>query len=481
MMRNFGRKLFVSAMSAATIFSLLGTPTYSAGNYFRVPPSIQLGYQYKGKGFAITWVAEEAPSSSLTVEYKSAEEKTWKRTNKFSTQSVNGHPKLKIISTELGDLPAGSTIDYRVSNAGKVLFESAVKSPPETGKPVDFGVLGDIGQGTDGESDVAGLWRVKHPPLVLIMGDIVYPVGSMSNYLRNFYPFLNEDVSSIKGTPVLRSTLTVGVVGNHDVADAGGIDARDLTLSADGLAYYLLWHQPLNGPVSEADKNAPVPRGSQERIDEFLKCAGPTYPKMGMFSFDYGDCHFLALDANLYVDWTDAKLRAWVENDLKTSNAPWKVVCFHHPGFNSDWAHREHQQMRHLCDIFERTGVDICFAGHSHSYQRSYPLRFKEVAAPAGDREAKAGFVFGKFEIDKSYDGDKITKPKGIIYVVTGAGGAHLSSPELDVEPGQWLPFTKKFIAKQHSMTFCHAEGKKLTVNQVACDGSVVDSFSISK
>lgn len=481
MMSNFVRKIFLGALSASLISGFQCSSSFSAANYFRVFPSVQLGYQYKGKGFAITWIAEESPAPGLSLEYKVAADKQWKSSKKFSTQSVNGHPKLKIITTELSDLPAGSSIDYRVVNDGKVLFEAAAKSPPEAGKPVDFGVLGDIGQGTEGESDVAGLWRVKHPPLVLIMGDIVYPVGSMSNYLRNFYPFLNEEVSSIKGTPVLRSTLTVGVLGNHDVAEAGGIDGRDMTLSADALAYYLLWHQPLNGLITDAQKNAPIPRGDQEHINEFLKYAGQTYPKMGMFSFDYGDCHFLALDSNSYMDWTDAKLRAWVENDLKTSKAQWKIVCFHHPGFNSDWAHREDQRMRHLADIFERTGVDICFAGHSHSYQRSYPLRFKEVAAPPDDREAKAGFVFGKFDIDKTYNGESNSKANGVIYVVTGAGGAHLSSPQLDVEPGQWLPFTKTFIAKQHSMTFCHAEGKKLTVQQVACDGSVVDHFALTK
>ena len=48
---------------------------------------------------------------------------------------------------------------------------------------------------------------------------------------------------------------------------------------------------------------------------------------MTNFSFDYGNAHYLVLDANAYMDWTDEKLRAWLEEDLKTaSQATWRIA-----------------------------------------------------------------------------------------------------------------------------------------------------------
>ena len=181
------------------------------------------------------------------------------------------------------------------------------------------------------------------------------------------------------------------------------------------------------------------------------------------------------------MDWTDEKLRQWVDADLKGSKARWKIVVFHQPGFNSDFAHREEQRMRHLCDIFEQDGVDICFAGHSHSYQRSCPLHFKEIPAPASDHDGKAGFVNGTFKYDRSFDGVKNCKPDGIVYVVTGAGGAKLSAGNLESEQGQWLPFTKVFSSTHHSFTLCHVDSRRFAVEQIGEDGSLLDQYAIVK
>lgn len=472
------RLLYLHTLLLSVLLNLAGIVSADAKDYFAVSPYVQLGYKYHGNNYTVVWLSEEANTKNLVFEYLIGTK--WTAVEKIYKQGVHGHPQLSLFSAEMSKLPFSSSIKYRIRRDNKEIFQAEVKSPPAPGKPVDFAVLGDIGQGTEGESAIAQLWKRKSPPLLMIMGDIVYPIGTVNYYRQNFYPYLNSDGARAKGASVLRSTLTVGVPGNHDLAEGGMLDARNLDVCPDSLAYFVLWKQPLNGPLSE-EGGYTRPVGSNERVLNFTKAAGEAYPRMSNFSFDYGDCHFLALDGNSYMDWMEPKLRAWVEKDLQESKKPWKIVTFHQPGFNSDFAHREEQRMRHLADIFERTGVNICFSGHSHSYQRSFPLHFKEVKSTSTDREAQIGYVYGSFKLDKAYDGSENTKPDGIIYVVSGAGGAMLSPAEIELHTREWLPFTKKFISSQHSITFCHAEGNRLSIQQQACDGTIIDSFSITK
>ena len=47
------------------------------------------------------------------------------------------------------------------------------------------------------------------------------------------------------------------------------------------------------------------------------------------YSFDWGDVHFVALDANLLNLNTPIDELVWLENDLATTRALWKVAFFH--------------------------------------------------------------------------------------------------------------------------------------------------------
>lgn len=450
--------------------------------YFSCNPYVQLGYHYNKDSLAVSWISETEKLDGIVFEYKPQEKDTWQRAEKIIVQSLNGHPELHLFTVEMKNLPQDTVISYQISRNAEVIFKAAVPSVPSSNEGFDFAVLGDVGHGSEGESKIAAVWKTKHPPMALITGDIVYPIGSIKHYLHNFFPYLNAEGGKAKGSAVLQSTVTVPIAGNHDLTVGGGADARDLELASDSMAYFVLWKAPLNGPLDANSAFIAKPRGSKEQIADFMQAAGEAYPRMTNYSFDYGNSHFLILDGNDYMDWTDPQLRKWVEDDLKNSKARWKFVAFHQPGFNSDWAHREEQRMRHLSDIFERCGVDVCFSGHSHSYQRSYPVRFKETDAPGIDLEAKAGYVWGSFKIDKSFDGNKNTKPNGVVYIVSGGGGAKLTTAtELENEPGQWQPFTSKFICHAHSMTFCHADANSFKLDQVADDGSLVDHFEISK
>ena len=224
--------------------------------------------------------------------------------------------------------------------------------------------------------------------MVLLTGNLVSDQGRISEYRQNFFPVYNADQADpAVGAPLTRSTLFVGVPGSQDVARG------DFDKTPDGMAYYYYWSQPLNGPVeSPAPGKTLTLAGSPSAAQKaFLDAAQASYPRMANFSFDYGNAHWMILDSNSYVDWTNPDLRAWVTNDLANAQtATWRFVAFHHPGFSSGREGLGGQQMRLLSDIFEQNHVDVVFSGHVNSYQRAYPLTFaarkKNAQGDAGRR-----------------------------------------------------------------------------------------------
>ncbi len=127
-------------------------------------------------------------------------------------------------------------------------------------------------------------------------------------------------------------------------------------------------------------------------------------------------------------------------------------------------------------DVFAKGKVDIVFAGHVHNYQRSYPLRFKATSAPAPN-----GDVSGTWQLDKTFDGKDKTRPEGVIYIVTGAGGARVYNPEQEVDRPTWQEFTKTFFSRHNSFTLFQAQAAKLTLRQIADDGKELDRILITR
>jgi len=138
--------------------------------------------------------------------------------------------------------------------------------------------------------------------------------------------------------------------------------------------------------------------------------------------------------------------------------------------------------MRLVSEILEHRGVDIVFAGHVHNYQRTHPLRF--LAKPAPDRTFKAGSSYaidGDFEIDTAFDGVTDTTPDGVLYIVTGAGGAGAYDPDQTDNVPTWQPFTTKLVSDVYSFTVVDVEGLKLTLRQISETGDELDRIVVTK
>lgn len=469
-------------MSSLRFWCLLGISwlAFADDIQFVVKPYIQLGDKPRPsskESASILW-HDSDQDTKWRVRARSQGEQKWIEA-KISHRRVEvvGVEPHRVYTASIGGLKPGAEFDYEVLQGEAVAFGAKSRARRARGEPHRFVVFGDCAQGTPGQKEIAYQTYLAKPDYVLITGDIVYSRGLISEYREKYFPVYNAETASPQtGAPLIRSTLFIGAPGNHDIA------VGDLDKFPDGLAYFFNWAQPLNGPISTPGAPYTPPlQGAEDSLKKYLKTAGNNYPRMANFSFDYGDVHWTVLDSNDYTDWTNADLKAWVENDLKSARkAAWRFVAFHHPGFNSSKAHFNEQKMRVLSEVFEKGKVSIVFTGHVHNYQRAYPLKFKVTRQPDGRPYKPNRNVDGVWTLDKNFDGEKNTQPDGVIYLVTGGGGARLYNPEQQRAPETWQEFTVKFVSEVHSLTVVDVNPSNVQVRQLAADGTEIDRFIVT-
>jgi acid phosphatase type 7 len=492
------RKLILAA-SSLLAGALLLSYTPPEPNPFLEKPYLQLGDAptlSASESLVLLWHSANVPAQ-WKVEVRTSKDKSWRAAGQPWSQTVSapeGEPTVAgkdgakkdspappaiephlVYRARLTDLVPGEEFQYRVLKAGKPVFDAAAHARKSASQPFRFVLFGDCGQGTPAENAVAyQAYRAK-PDFIFIPGDIVYGSGRIAEYRTKFFPtYSTDEPSAVNGAPLLRSVPFIAAPGNHDTA------LNNYRRYPDALAYFLYWDQPLNGPVAPPDavKAVHVLTGSTSAQPTFLEGAKPRYPRMANFSFDYGNSHWTVLDANTYMDWNNPFLREWLAKDLAgAQSATWRIVAFHQPGFNSSKEHFTEQQMRPISPILEANHVDLVFCGHVHNYQRSFPLTFTPDGSPAGPK----GEVAGDWKLDKTFGDGAKAKPNGVIYIISGAGGAELYNPEQQGKPESWQAFTDKFISQVHSMSVVDVEGKTLRLKQVSDTGEVVDSFRIAK
>ncbi len=457
---------------------------FTAPEIFIAKPYIQLGQGLMKDSLVshdVLFLARN-DKHEWELEYETESSKGWIKGSAFSKTILEERQieAVTLFTSTLSDLPAGKTFRYRIFRDGIETFSSSAKAQVRENQPFKFVVAGDLGAGSHGQKRIAQRIHAEGPDLWVMPGDLVYNMGLLSDYLARFFPIYNADESNdTLGAPIMRSTLCVPVLGNHDIAQSIFLSPTNLNRMPDALGYFLVWSAPLNGPLTRFQGTNICPlAGHAAKLSAFSHSAGHRFPQMANYSFDFGNTHWIVLDGNYYMDWSNPELRKWVADDLaKSSSAKWKFATFHQPAFSTDIYHLKEQRMRLIVDTLEKGGVDIVFAGHAHNYQRTYPLHFR----PSNGKLNADGTVDGTITLDKTYDSTNKTRPSGIIHIVTGAGGARLYNPTDSGEITRMGDFLLKTISDCHSYTVCKVDGGNLTVSQISDAGKVIDKFALQK
>jgi len=212
----------------------------------------------------------------------------------------------------------------------------------KTSGPITFAALGDSGDASSAQRQIAAVMASFNPDLVIHHGDVIYggfTDATVDTRVFNIY-------TQMKNTPFFFSA------GNHDLNCCGGPPDNGLTNFQN--AFYL-----------------------------------PTNSVFGhelFYSFDHGDAHFVALFNpwfTSYVFTNGTPQYHWLTNDLANSSKNWKFLFFHNPIAHSG-AHAgadrdgndvlDQTQLMHLLEpIAEQYGVQLIFAGHDHNFEKFAP------------------------------------------------------------------------------------------------------------
>lgn len=185
---------------------------------------------------------------------------------------------------------------------------------PLTPESVRFAVIGDSGTGKAEQYQVAQQMEKFRQSVgfdfVLMLGDNIYGGNDANSYARKF---------ELPYKPLLDAGVKFyASLGNHD------------------------------------DPN--------ESLYAPFNMGGKRY-----YTFHRGNVAFFALDSN-YMDHAQIK---WLEEQLQTSGAAWKICYFHHPLYSQARAHGSDLDLRTtLQPLFEKYGVNLVLSGHDHVYQR---------------------------------------------------------------------------------------------------------------
>ncbi|MBY0547935.1 MAG: metallophosphoesterase [Candidatus Obscuribacterales bacterium] len=449
---------------------------------FLVSPYLQAGSEPGADRVKVIWATPADGREGYRMQWRPAGKADWSDCSKVNCMPVRHSPEVFLLSSvTLENLPAGKTFEYRIQDGNRTIFQSSAVAPLVNSDNCKFAVFGDCGWGSPAQKQLAYKMYKDGIDFAVLTGDLVYQHGRTGEYLEKFFPIYNCDSASPEtGAPLLRSTMFYAAPGNHDLYNGSFGVSGNFKLFADGLAYYLFWDQPLNGPALLFGEPNATPIAAHEiALAEFRSEAGTHFPRMANFSFDYGNTHWTVLDANPYVDWSSQKMATWLEEDLKkAAKCKWRFVAMHQPAFHSGNSHAHEQQMRAVAPLMEKYGVDIVFAGHVHNYQRSYPLKFKANQWQAPNFLGHK--IVGEFTLDKTFDGKTNTKPNAPIYIVTGCGGAPATAErELDI-PEKRESFTATYAAV-YSYTRCEINKGVLLLRQLAADGRELDRIQITK
>ena len=368
---------------------------------------------------------------------------------------------------------------YYVTTGGSTLaggnnFHYFSTNPvPGTVKPVRIWAIGDFGKGNaeqyrvrDSYTDYTGS---RGTDVWIWLGDNAYDDGTDQEY--------QDKVFNVYDT-LFRYTPFWPCPGNHDYNLISPAQATQPPLTHTGVYFDIV-------TVPTAAEAGGFPTGHEL-----------------FYSYDYGNVHMISLNSELGSainqshDWTGAypfgsfngsPMTDWLHNDLQQNDKPWVIVYFHQPPYSKgshdsdDFYEVYMKAMReNFVPIFNQYGVDMVINGHSHVYERSYPIL--EYTGDSGDFDPNTmalTTVSGYDSLSEAYVKLQ-TGPnanKGTIYAVVGCSASKDSDPSLD-HPAMF--FSAGGDTTLGSFVI-DVDSNRLDARFLRMDGKILDHFTILK
>ncbi|OJW79167.1 MAG: hypothetical protein BGO59_11495 [Spirosoma sp. 48-14] len=257
--------------------------------------------------------------------------------------------------------------------------------------------------------------------LWMLIGDNSYD-GDDASYQVNFFAPYQANL--------MKNAMLYAVPGNHDYSNNPTLQASHT------IPYFSIFSLPTKA------ESGGIASGTKE-----------------WYSFDYGPIHFVMLDGygtrnvngsdiRFYADTTNHPQAVWLKQDLAATTQKWKIVYMHFPPYTQGNHNSETEPdliaiRQRINPILERFGVDIVMMGHSHVYERSYPLH--DQYGPMSDFTASPStYIYPKDNSTGRYDGSASScaykstsarKKQGTMYVVAGSSGALGYNQNLNPHP----------------------------------------------
>ena len=87
-----------------------------------------------------------------------------------------------------------------------------------------------------------------------------------------------------------------------------------------------------------------------------------------VYSFDYGNAHFVILDSQNTVSMSEQI--KWLKNDIASTDKTWKIVSLHVGPYNNYG-----KGSTSIINAMDELGIDLVLFGHNHAFLRSNPIR----------------------------------------------------------------------------------------------------------
>lgn len=319
-----------------------------------------------------------------------------------------------------------------ITSADKAIVKYATKADYEANGEAtvftEFEGISSVNR-ADSSGNVATNYAVRFNTAVLTglkpATEYVYMVGDGTNWspVKNFKTersgvntnfFIMGDIQS---TDTSNVDAIFSQLAGSGTEYSFGIQTGDAVDNAGSYAYWEAIGNALSGDfIGETDMIHAL--GNHEftgddagiNASRYFNLPGTTDEAPLAYSFEYGNVYIAVFS---YLLGSDAEAAAeWLVNDAAKSNANWKILAMHQPPyFTNVGGGTTRAMMDIITAAVDEADIDFVFAGHDHSYARTYPITAGEQA-----EDGAVYFICAATSAEKGY---QITTVPGIHEIAT--------------------------------------------------------------